>query len=181
MDLFVHSSGPFLHSGGPFFVWGGSSEPREPLLATALYHTVSFTCSMSSMKYRRQWHKNGEGGYEGWNPPPPPPPPPILFLVESHLFLTPIFLKRVACFALEIRAPPSKNIFIRCWKVSICFLLKALYKACRDFYAATLRCDSMIMTSVTDTCVQSLLLQFFSAFSFLHPLTMTKAVRKYLN
>ena len=33
MDLFVHSSGPF---GGPFSDWGGSSEPREPPLATAL-------------------------------------------------------------------------------------------------------------------------------------------------
>ena len=33
VDLFIHSSGPF---GGPFFVWGGSSEPREPPLATAL-------------------------------------------------------------------------------------------------------------------------------------------------
>ena len=33
VDLFVHSSGPF---GGPFSDWGGSSEPREPPLATAL-------------------------------------------------------------------------------------------------------------------------------------------------
>ena len=40
VDLFVHSSGPF---GGPFSDWGGggSSEPREPPLATALHkHTV---------------------------------------------------------------------------------------------------------------------------------------------
>ena len=39
--LFVHSSGPF---GGPFFVWGGSSEPGEPPLATALHYTKHLLC-----------------------------------------------------------------------------------------------------------------------------------------
>ena len=42
VDLFVQSSGLFVHSsgpfGGPFSDWEGSSEPREPPLATALQH-----------------------------------------------------------------------------------------------------------------------------------------------
>ena len=43
MDLFVHPSGPF---GGPFFVWGGSSEPGEPPLATALLSKGDFVGRM---------------------------------------------------------------------------------------------------------------------------------------
>ena len=63
VDLFVqssvHSSGPF---GGPFSDWGGSSEPREPPLATALVLVQSAELQLcmsmvsSSGLYQLHWN-----------------------------------------------------------------------------------------------------------------------------
>ena len=77
VDLFVHSSGPF---GGPFSGWGGSSEPREPPLATALSKERCTDRVAQSVI-----HSTGPGVYSGIKPQTVGPGRPANFTWHSDM------------------------------------------------------------------------------------------------